>query len=262
MKTSFNLLLFVVLSSQPFASISERISDFEKRLEAFEKRLNPNQEDEISPSTKAAPSSLSTNKQEGATQLPTVDLPVFSEDPKKPELESKKLVSKQRTKLIQSTFPVVEELAGQITRFNSDTRSFVLVLPGYEIKERTLFVVGSSCELIVSFPGRIAARISENSRIVVGPEVEGGYEVELRNGTVSALLDPDRDPSRDPRFAIRTLSGVTEAVGTYYAVTEYKGQSYTSVKRGQIKKKTSPPTEPDFSSYLIKKKKPSPPSKK
>ena len=43
-------------------------------------------------------------------------------------------------------------------------------------------------------------------------------------------------------FSIRTLSGVAEAVGTYYAVTEYNGQSYTSVKKGD-QEKDHPPNQ-------------------
>ena len=72
----------------------------------------------------------------------------------------------------------------------------------------------------------------------------------MRNGTISALLDPDRDKLNSPVFAIRTKSGVTEATGTFYAVTEYKGQAYAAVKKGKVKKETIPPTKPDFSAYL------------
>ena len=71
----------------------------------------------------------------------------------------------------------------------------------------------------------------------MGPAKDGCFEVELRNGTVSAMLDPERDLSTEPTFAIRTLSGVAEAVGTFYAVTEYKGQSYTAVKKAVLKKR-------------------------
>ena len=81
--------------------------------------------------------------------------------------------------------------------------------------------------------------------------------MDLRVGTISALLDPNRDRNRDPAFAVRTHSGVTEATGTFYAVTEYKGQTYSAVKKGRVVKKTVPPTKPDFSAYL-KQYKPKP----
>ena len=97
-------------------------------------------------------------------------------------------------------------------------------------------------DLIVSFPGKIAARVGENSRIVIGPSQNNRIEVNLKNGTVSALLDPNRDKENGLIFAIRTKSGVTEASGTFYAVTEYKGQAYAAVKKGQVKKETVPPS--------------------
>jgi ferric-dicitrate binding protein FerR (iron transport regulator) len=88
----------------------------------------------------------------------------------------------------------------------------------------------------------------------VSPEENGRYEVDLQLGTVSALLDPMRDKDKDPAFAIRGSGGVTEATGTFYAVTEYKGQTYSAVKKGTVKKKTVPPAKPDFAAYLKKAK--------
>ena len=85
-------------------------------------------------------------------------------------------------------------------------------------------------------------------------EEDGRYEVDLQLGTVAALLDPKRDKENEPAFAIRGSGGVTEATGTFYAVTEYKGQTYSAVKKGTVKKKTTPPAKPDFSAYLKKAK--------
>ena len=265
MKTIW-ILLLSLFSISSFASKSERISDIESRIQSLERKLSALKGEKFIPTPKpiVSPPSVPVLEDEprGVSPLPMVSLPFLSEvEPEEVEKESQSLDLNQRTQLHGSAFPVVEELAGQVTRFQSGTKDFVPVLPGYEIKGSTLFVVGSGSELILSFPGRVAARVSENSRIVIGPEVEGRYELELRNGTVSAMLDPERDLSKDPSFAIRTFSGVTEAVGTYYAVTEYNGQSYTMVNKGEIKKKTTPPTEPDFSAYLTKKK-PAPSTKK
>ena len=258
MKTLW-ILLLSLFSISLFASKSERISDIESRIISLERKLSALKGEKFIPTPKpiASPTSVPVLEDEprGVSPLPMVSLPFLSEvEPEEVEKESQSLDLNQRTQLLGSTFPMVEELAGQVTRFQSETKDFVPVLPGYEIKDSTLFVAGSGSELILSFPGRMAARVSENSRIVIGPEVEGRYELELRNGTVSALLDPERDLSKDPSFAIRTFSGVTEAVGTYYAVTEYNGQSYTKVNKGEVKKKTTPPTEPDFSAYLSKNK--------
>jgi len=160
-----------------------------------------------------------------------------------------------RESLIEDGFPRVEQTRGLVSVYDQKSGSFVPVAIGASIKKKQLFSVPDDGELIVSFPSKIAARVGENSRIVVGPAEKGKYEVDLRSGTVSALLDPERDKASSPSFAVRTKSGVTEATGTFYAVTEYKGQSYSAVKKGNVKKETTPPAKPDFSAYLKKSQK-------
>jgi hypothetical protein len=264
MKTFFWMILFLgpyfLCWGQP--SRAQKVLDMENRLQKLEETLSrlrggkPPQQAPTPPPLPVTPPSV-PNTESSADLLPSIDTsdilkepvaaPTFSPPPNRIE-------PSQRNDLSQSPYPLVEELAGEVSRYQQDSQSFIPVLPGYEIKKPILLVVAADSELILSFPGRVAARVSENSRLVVGPAVDGRYEVDLRSGTLSALLDPDRDLSQDPSFAVRTLSGVTEAVGTYYAVTEYKGQSYTSVKKGKVQKKTTPPTKPDFSAYLKKKK--------
>lgn len=148
--------------------------------------------------------------------------------------------------------PTVREVSGGVVRYDEPEGSFVPAEVGYRIIEPTLFLVEKGGELIASFPGKIAARLAENSQAVLAPVQNGRYEVDLRKGTVSALLDPKRYQAKEPAFLIRTLTGVTEATGTFYAVTEYKGQSYSAVKKGKVKKKVVPPPKPDFSAYLKK----------
>ncbi len=264
MKTFFWMILFLgsyfLCWGQP--SRAQKVLDMENRLQKLEETLSrlrgggPPQAAPTPPPLPVIPPSV-PNTESSADLLPSIDIsdilrepvaaPTFSPPPNRIE-------PSQRNDLSQSPYPLVEELAGEVSRYQQDSQSFIPVLPGYEIKKPILLVVAADSELILSFPGRVAARVSENSRLVVGPAVDGRYEVDLRSGTLSTLLDPDRDLSQDPSFAVRTLSGVTEAVGTYYAVTEYKGQSYTSVKKGKVQKKTTPPTKPDFSAYLKKKK--------
>ena len=160
-----------------------------------------------------------------------------------------------RESLIEDGFPRVEQIRGLVSMYDQKSASFVPVAIGASIKKKQLFSVPDDGELIVSFPSKIAARVGENSRVVVGPAEKGKYEVDLRSGTVSALLDPERDKASSPSFAVRTKSGVTEATGTFYAVTEYNGQSYSAVKKGNVKKETTPPAKPDFSAYLKKSQK-------
>ena len=82
-------------------------------------------------------------------------------------------------------------------------------------------------------------------------------------GTVSAYLSPDRDLSSLPQFAIGSRSGLIEAKGTFYAVTEYNGQTYTAIKHGEIKKEPKVPVKSNFA-YVKKSssKKPLKPAKR
>ena len=153
-----------------------------------------------------------------------------------------------------SDYPRVEEVDGRVSLYGEKSGSFKPARPGFEITQPTLFVVGADSELILSFPGQAASRVGGNSRVVVAPAREGRYEIDLQLGTISALLDPERNLVGAPVFAVRTMSGVVEAKGTFHAIIEYKGQTYSAVKKGKIYKKESPPTMSDFASYVNKKK--------
>ena len=96
--------------------------------------------------------------------------------------------------------PKVAEISGQVNRFNEKTGFFQPVEPGARMSSPTLIVTGEGSELYLSFPGRIAARVGESSRVVVGPAVDGLYIVDLRLGTVSARLDPERDRGQGARL--------------------------------------------------------------
>ena len=150
--------------------------------------------------------------------------------------------------------PKVSELSGLVSRYDEKSSSFEVVEVGHTITEPTLFVTSEGAELMISFPTQIVARFGENTQAVVGPQKDGRYEIDLQIGTLSALLDPGRKKEGAPAFAIRGSGGVTEATGTFYAVTEYKGQTYTSVKKGEVKKQTTPPIKPDFSAYVKRAK--------
>ena len=205
-----------------------------------------------------------------AISLPTVDLGAVLENEAE-DLE-KSLTSQNKKfgglkpylgKLDGGDAPMVEEVNGQVTFYNDLSGTFKPISRGFTIEKPVLFLTSADSSVVVSFPGKIAARLGQNTRAVLSPMSGGRFEVELRVGTISALLDPQRDKRVDPAFAVRTLSGVTEAKGTFYAVTEYKGQTYSAVKKGKISKKTVLPTKPDFSDYLTKSKpKPKPATNK
>ena len=150
--------------------------------------------------------------------------------------------------------PKVSELSGLVSRYDEKSSSFIPVAVGHPIAEPTLLVTSAGAELMISFPTQIVARFGGNTQAVVGPQKDGRIEVDLQIGTLSALLDPGRKKEGAPAFAIRGSGGVTEATGTFYAVTEYKGQTYTSVKKGEVKKQTTPPIKPDFSAYVKRAK--------
>ena len=150
--------------------------------------------------------------------------------------------------------PEVSEITGLVSRYDQKSSSFVPVAVGHPIAKPTLLVTSEGAELMISFPTQIVARFGENTQAVVGPQKDGRIEVDLQIGTLSALLDPGRKKEEAPAFAIRGSGGVTEATGTFYAVTEYKGQTYTSVKKGEVKKETTPPIKPDFSAYVKRAK--------
>jgi filamentous hemagglutinin family protein len=150
---------------------------------------------------------------------------------------------------------------GSVQLYDPAKGTFVPAAPGFVVDRPMLFVTGADSALDFSCVGKIAGRVSGNSRIVLAPAEGGTYEANLRSGTMSVLLDPGR-PESAPGFAIRTAQGVTSATGTFFAVTEYKGQTYGKVKKGTVKRKATPPGKPDFAAYLSKSKiKPKPPSK-
>jgi hypothetical protein len=147
-------------------------------------------------------------------------------------------------------FPKVVAVSGFVSKYDHKNASFQPVQIGEFVNEQSLYITNEGSELILSYPSSIVARFGENTRAIVGPESDNRLEIDLQLGTVSALLDPDRNKETEPVFAIRGSGGVTEAVGTFYAITEYKGQTYSAVNKGVVAKKMTPPEKPDFSAYI------------
>ena len=162
--------------------------------------------------------------------------------------------SKKKIVTSNWAFPIIRRISGSVFFNEEGSVNAKPLAEGHLVRSKTLFTVPAQGELVLSFPIKAAIWAGENSRVIVSPQEDGKYEVFLKNGTVSALLDPDVDRTKLPTMLIRTRSGIAEAKGTFYAVTEYKGQAYTAVKKGTVKKDTTPPTKPDFSAYLKKAK--------
>ena len=160
--------------------------------------------------------------------------------------------------------PKVELSSGMAVRYVPSSGGFLPLNEGEFIKMKTLIVVPTGSELAISFKGKSAIRLGEDTRTVIGPPEGNKQIIDLRKGTVSAYISPDRDSSSFLKFAIKTRSGLIEAKGTFYAVTEYNGQTYTAIKHGKIKKEPKVPEKSNFAAYVKKSssKKPLKPAEK
>jgi len=219
----------------------QRIKRLKNQQSQSKKAIIENKDIEVQPALPATSEKIPLSK------VPEVQPLVI---PESPETEGNTTQVEQ----VISEFPIVETFSGTVSLYEESNQTFIPVERGFIIEKKSLMRVPAGGELIISFPGKMAALVGENSRVITGPAEEGKFEVYLKNGTVSALLDPERKREDSIPLSIRTRSGVAEAQGTFYAVTEYKGQSYTAVKKGKIEKETKPPTKPDFSAYLSKAK--------
>jgi len=241
------MLLSLMLGSQAAHGVS--LEELQTRMQAFQKSLKEFEQ--------ARSRSASSNENEKAPDPGIIDPVRFPKPaPSRPEGDSAPPDSNTAKNSLSgldlgnNSLAVIGETNGKVTRYDESTDSYLPVSRGFSIGKPTTFLVSKDSTLILSFPGRIAALVSENSRIVIGPPQNGSFELELRNGTISVLMDPGRDLEDAPSFTVRTLSGATRATDTFFAVTQLKGQSYSMAKRGRIIKETALPTKPDFSSYL------------
>ena len=149
--------------------------------------------------------------------------------------------------------PTVERTQGSAFRIDPRSGAPVPLVEGTALTHMTLIRLEAGSSLIFSCPGRIAGKVTGPAQFVLGPPLANRYELDLRQGTVAILLDPDR-PRGSPEFAVRTDDGYALAQGTFYAITEYKGQAYGKVKYGTIKTKPKPPMERNFAAYGRKPK--------
>ena len=94
--------------------------------------------------------------------------------------------------------PRVEISTGMVVRYVPSNGSFIPLNEGDLIKMKTLIVVPVGSELVVSFIGKSAIRLEENTRLVIGPPVNNLQMIDLRHGTISAYLNPERDPLTSP----------------------------------------------------------------
>ena len=148
-----------------------------------------------------------------------------------------------------NSLAIVAETIGKVSRYDESTDSFLPVSRGFAIEQTTILVVSPNASLVLSLPGRIAALVSENSRIVIDPPQNGSFELGLRSGTVSVLTEPEYEDSiRTPSLTVSTPSGSTRSSDDgFFAVTQNRGQTYLMTKRGKVEKKSTLLDNPHFS---------------
>ena len=144
--------------------------------------------------------------------------------------------------------PVIEEIRGQGLWFNSSAGQYFPLSVGQIISEDTKIIVSSESEITFTCAVGIAGRMTGPAEIIIGPAVANRYEAIMKRGTIAILLDPER-PAGSPQFAVRTKDGLAVAKGTFYAITEYKGQTFVKVKTGTIKANPKPPIKRNFAAY-------------
>ena len=144
--------------------------------------------------------------------------------------------------------PTAEEMEGQVLWLNQAQGQYLPVSAGQGFSQSTEIFLSADSQFIFSCPQGIAGRVSGPAKLILGPAKNNRYEAHLKSGTIAILLDPER-PRGSPQFAVRTKDGVALAKGTFYAITEYKGQSFVKVKTGSIKSKPKPPIKRNFAAY-------------
>lgn len=135
----------------------------------------------------------------------------------------------------------VHSVKGTVVYAAPGSDAFRPLTRGMLLSRGTTVRTGAGAEaVIVAVPGA-AMRIDANSTVVldemdfsqIGDVVtKRKARVELRSGTVSALLEKDAPEIND--FRIQTAQGVAAARGTFYAVTVEDDKTFVAVREGKV----------------------------
>jgi hypothetical protein len=136
----------------------------------------------------------------------------------------------------------VQSLKGSVEFAEPGSSKFQPLKEGMEILPGSTVVTKKASEaVIVTVPGA-AIQVAENTEVVLQmmyfePGAAKGIKdrktlVDLKKGTISALIDPKKSPQTD--FRIKTPQGVAAARGTFYGVTVKNGQTFVAVKHGKV----------------------------
>jgi hypothetical protein len=146
------------------------------------------------------------------------------------------LMAFQEMLLAQAESGKVSIVVGSVTAQFPGGEGTKAVSRGDRLPMGTIVTTGdASRAIIVASPGS-AVRIGPNSRVVLEKmsvaSTDNEVLMDLREGTISALIDRAKDPDAD--FRISTPHGVAAARGTIYAVTVTPDSSYAEVRRGRV----------------------------
>ncbi len=120
-------------------------------------------------------------------------------------------------------------------QISSDGTNFVPAEGAQSIPAGTTIRTGADSSAVVVPMQGAAVQVASNTTVTLESLFTGTKrtaELQLRSGTVSALLDPTRATATD--FRIRTPQGVAAARGTHYGVAHVNGQTVIAVKDGSV----------------------------
>ena len=142
-----------------------------------------------------------------------------------------------------------EELAARVASATGEVRyaepgstRFKPLEAGGQLPAGSTVRTGPGAEAVIVMVPGAAVRVAPESDVTLREMAVEGADpaaaakrkalLSLKEGTVSALIDPKR--SKETDFKIQTPQGVAAARGTFYAVTVENGQTYVGVKRGKV----------------------------
>ena len=198
------------------------IGELANRLNEFERAVN-----EITENTDRAEASSveeSTSVGQEVSDQPVIEVPAlpnplsdanFSEPGIRHQFAADMTPAKE-------LMVVVEEITGEVTRYDDLSDTFIPVTDGYKIEKSVLLVVSVGSSMIVSFPGRISSLFPKTQGLCrLGPPQNGNHDAYLRNGTISVLMDPVHDSELQLFSLAHTLNGSVQATNPFFfAVTK------------------------------------------
>jgi|GEM_PF-522642 len=131
----------------------------------------------------------------------------------------------------------VSKMTGTLTLMPADGGAERQLKVGDPVALGSTVKTGPDSTAVIRLTKDCAINMTESTETVV-EVMEDNAEapkvtLDLKNGTMSALIDPAVKGKMD--FRIKTPSGVAAARGTFYSVAVENGRGYVNVKNGEVK---------------------------